>query len=424
MKNVYLQQVMEEKAEVERDLKKKRHVGPAAMAQRRDEGRVLAPYGDGEEAVAPAVDVRITGFWRWKNVIVPPNAYVIHTRRGHQTPLHIGMGISFRFDPVRDSFLVVPAAMQTIVISANCICRERQGILVQGYVQWIIDDFELAFRRLDFGDLADPMRVVNVQLREQVEAAIKDTVATMGIDDVLADKQPIIEELTARLRRVAEGEKQDEGLGLKIVTVQIKEAVVSSARLWESLQRPFRAERSKTARLAELTHESEVRRRESEEEQKAAILRIETEAEIASRKAAAEAEVFNRQQAEKARRAKLEAELLAEVAEAERSSLQTQRELDLLRIRAQVELEGVRLGAQNEQAVRQIELDGARRKVDNEVSPERVQQQMIDALPRIVERMPQPQELKAISVAGLDVPALVSSLQNAVDRFATGKGSK
>jgi regulator of protease activity HflC (stomatin/prohibitin superfamily) len=119
--------------------------------------------------------------------------------------------------------------MQTILINAYCIGKELQGLLVQGYVQWIIADFATAYKKLDFTDVEDPMRVVNVQLREQAEAAIKDKVATMGIDEVLSDKQPIIEELTARLRSVAEGAgKSDTGLGLRIVTVQIKEAVVSS----------------------------------------------------------------------------------------------------------------------------------------------------------------------------------------------------
>ena len=107
------------------------------------------------------------------------------------------------------------------------------------------------------------MRMVNVQLREQAEAAIKDKVATMGIDEVLSDKQPIIEELTpacAAWPRAAAS--SDQGLGLRIVTVQIKEAVVSSARLWENLQKPFRAERERVARLAELGAEEAIARRE------------------------------------------------------------------------------------------------------------------------------------------------------------------
>src|SRR5438309_875738 len=83
-----------------------------------------------------------------------------------------------------------------------------------------------ACRKLDFNDPEDPMRIVNLQLREQAEAAIKDKVATMSIDEVLSDKQPIIKELTHRLRTVAEGDREEDpssGLGLRIVTVQIKE---------------------------------------------------------------------------------------------------------------------------------------------------------------------------------------------------------
>src|SRR4029450_10753438 len=81
-------------------------------------------------------------------------------------PLHVGLGTSFRYDPARDAYLVVPGAMQTILINAFCICRELQGVLVQAYVQWIVQDFSTAYRRLDFGDAEDPMRLVNLQLKE------------------------------------------------------------------------------------------------------------------------------------------------------------------------------------------------------------------------------------------------------------------
>jgi flotillin len=53
------------------------------------------------------------------------------------------------------------------------------------------------------------MGLVNVQLREQAEAAIKDQVATLSIDEVLSDKQPIIDELTHRLQTVAEGSRNE-----------------------------------------------------------------------------------------------------------------------------------------------------------------------------------------------------------------------
>jgi regulator of protease activity HflC (stomatin/prohibitin superfamily) len=149
---------------------------------------------------------------------------------------------------------------------ANCISQEKQGLNILAYVQWQINDFSVAYRKLDFSDSRDPLGIVNAQLREQAEAAIKDKIATMSVQEVLTDKEPIIEELTTRLKAVAEGRSQgngdpsaDEGLGIKIVTVQLKEAIVSSQRLWEHLQAPFRYEQEMTARISYLLVQDEIR---------------------------------------------------------------------------------------------------------------------------------------------------------------------
>ena len=80
MENEYLQQVMSAKAEVERDLRPKAR-SVANPMRRRGAAAVV------EIADAPAVEVRITGFGPWRSVLVPPNAYVVHTRRGR---LHEG----------------------------------------------------------------------------------------------------------------------------------------------------------------------------------------------------------------------------------------------------------------------------------------------------------------------------------------------
>lgn len=229
------------------------------------------------------IQVRETGFWPFKRVVVPPNVYVVHTRIGRKEPVTIGLGLSFRYDPNTDAYLVVPAAMQTIGIVANSISQEKQGINVLAYVQWQINDFSVAYRKLDFSDSRDPLGIVNAQLREQAEAAIKDKIATMTVQDVLTDKQPIIEELTARLKAVAEGRgNQDdaEGLGIKIVTVQIKEALVSSQRLWEHLQAPFRYEQEKTARISYLLAQDEIRQKELQNRQIAETSEAETLVEI------------------------------------------------------------------------------------------------------------------------------------------------
>src|SRR5262245_55553313 len=256
-RNTYLEEVVAAQGQLEQDMRAKRSIAvPAQVAANAAGGglasRLRAASGMPSGSLPATVDVRVTGFWRWKTVLVPPNAFVVHTRRGQADPLHVGLGTSFRFHPATDSYQVVPGAMQTILISAYCICKELQGLLIQAYVQWIIQDFGTAYRKLDFSDAEDPMRLVNLQLKEQAEAAIKDKVATMSVHEVLSDKQPIVEELTARLRAIAEGDPEEGGLGLRIVTVQIKEAVVSSPTLWENLQKPFRAEQGRIARLAVL----------------------------------------------------------------------------------------------------------------------------------------------------------------------------
>jgi flotillin len=422
VKNEYLDQVREQQQRLEVDLKARKAMAPAQMQQnalpmRRAAGPVVV------ERTGNAVDVRLTGFWRWKTVIVPPNAYVVHTRRGHAQPLHIGLGVSFRFDPARDSFLVAPGAMQTIIINAHCICRELQGLLVQGYVQWIIEDFGTAYRKLDFTDAEDPMRVVNVQLREQAEAAIKDKVATMSIDAVLSDKQPIIEELTARLRHVAEGGGGgDKGLGLRIVTVQIKEAVVSSARLWESLQTPFRSERERVARLASLGTEEALSHRELEVKQARERTRLESDGELAMLRAHKDAESYDRAQTERLRRQQREEEDARKLAlERQQSALQTAElekarlavEAELTRLKqeaeaaklkrevlAQTEIADVQRAAGNRQAKTELELLETRQRILNELTPANVQARLVELLPDIAEKLPKPQELRSVSIGG------------------------
>jgi hypothetical protein len=367
-------------------------------------------------------------------VLVPPNAFVVHTRRGRPAPLHLGLGVSFRFNPATDSYLVVPGAMQTILINAYCICRELQGVVVQAYVQWIIQDFATAYRRLDFGDHEDPMRLVNLQLKEQAEAAIKDKVATMSVHEVLSDKQPIVEELTARLRAVAEGEGEhatDRGLGLRIVTVQIKEAIVSSSRLWENLQVPFRSEQGRIARLAELTAEEAVSARELAVASTQETRRLESERELADLRARNEAAAFDRTAAETVRRAEREeadrrrmAELTSETAlhalalerardaeELEVGRMRLEREYQLQRLATDAELSLTRSRNDESHAAALLELERERIRsgIDNEQSAENLQAKLIDSLPEIVARLPKPAELRAVTIGG-DGATTVSGL--------------
>ena len=309
-----------------------------------------------------------TGFFIWRNVIVPPNVYVVHTRRGRAEPVTIGMGKSFRYNPLSDSYLVVPAAMQTIGIFARCISAEKQGINVLAYVQWLISDFSLAYKRLDFSNIHDPMGIVNAQLKEQAEAAIKDTVATMTVEQVLKDKAPIIQELTERMKSVAEGRDGD-GLGLKIVTVQIKEAMVASTTLWDNLQAPFRHEKSRLARISEIETEAEIhkRNREASLEREAAdakaaseIAKLRAQVELENREATLASQTRQQELAQKAeqeeQRYRQETELQRIAIEQRREAEQQKTELQRLQADHARAAEEARLAAEEEVARLRAEL--------------------------------------------------------------------
>jgi hypothetical protein len=261
----------------------------------------------------------------------------------------------------------------------------------------------------------------------------------MSIDQVLTDKLPIIEELTQRLRLLAEGTSTGQdasGLGLKIVTVQIKEAVVSSTRLWENLQKPVRAEREKVARLAEVAAQQEIAARELESRQAGAAAEMEAERRLAERRAAIEQERYDREQAEQGRRHKLEqeavqralaernqtemarkaAELELTLKELELSAQRVEKEIESVRRQAgldearheqerrraldSLQMEDERSKAEAARAEREVAVLKARRAVENDLSEGRVRERLIERLPEIAAALPKPEELRAVSITG------------------------
>ncbi|WP_435592472.1 SPFH domain-containing protein [Nocardia sp. bgisy118] len=458
-KNTYLDQVVAQQAALEDDLRTRKPLAAAAPAPQAPGAPPLPRgalakraerVGQSAQGQGPGpVEVRVTGFWRWRTVLVPPNAFVVHTRRGRAQPLHIGLGVSFRYNPATDSYLVVPGAMQTILINAYCICRELQGVLVQGYVQWIIEDFGTAYRKLDFSDDEDPMRLVNIQLREQAEAAIKDKVSTMGVRDVLSDKQPIIEELTARLRAVAEGSGDartgdaDRGLGLRIVTVQIKEAVVSSSTLWENLQKPYRTEQNQVARLAELTAQEAISAREAAAQRSSEERRIENERELAQLRDRNDAERFDRETAERMRRTTREHDDERAVAElAQQTALHAVRlereqhaeQLENLRRRQELrskEVDGelalttARQRAEHEGELLIVQLERERVATANAQNDASIQANLVASLPQIVEKLPAPAELRSYQIGGdlSGLASVVAQLNGVVDAWTARRAA-
>ncbi len=399
--------------------------------------------------------VRETGRMFWRRIIVPPNAYVVHTRINRKKPVTLGLGVSFRYNPNRDAYLIIPAAMQTIGVVANCISKEKQGINILAYVQWQIHDIAIAYKKLDFSDRRDPLGIVNAQLREQAEAAIKDKIATMSVEEVLTDKAPIIEELTTRLREVTEGRsfdkmESDEGLGIKIVTVQIREAIVSSQSLWSNLQSPFRHEKEKAARISYLNMTQEITQKELETEKANEQKQTETMVEIESLRQRKDTEAqeiriqqeamrFQREQDDKQQKLLLREKESLEKFESENRLEQRQKELEAEKLRLTMDLEKLNqemqeLRLKNEKNLQEVTLlaDLQRQKIEHEqaMSEERIKQeqdiqfqnkmvqidqkrqeirnlrnsndiisQLVEQMPHIAAQMPEIKELKVLQTS-------------------------
>ncbi len=370
------------------------------------------------------VRVRETGFWPFKRVIVPPNVYVVHTRIGRKAPVTIGLGLSFSYNPNTDAYLIVPAAMQTIGIVANGISREKQGINILAYVQWQINDFAVAYRKLDFSDSRDPLGIVNAQLREQAEAAIKDKIATLSVEDVLTDKQPIIEELTARLKAVAEGrggQADDEGLGIKIVTVQLKEALVSSQRLWDNLQAPFRYNQEKAARISFLLAQDEIRQKELQNRQTAETSEAEALVEIERLKQTKQTEALELRLAQEQIRFTAEQETTRQKLQLEEQTTRARREsqqrLALEAARAEQETTLAALRRAQEEAVEQTRLDAEASARQKTLQVEQALQELAEAAPG---RAAAARTRDDTEAPGVGVPTAGAGTRNAVPGTRAG----
>jgi hypothetical protein len=102
--------------------------------------------------------------------------------------------------------------------------------------------------------------------------------------------------------------------------------------------------------------------------------------------------------AERVRRAAREAESLAAVRAHEAAKVEAEASLARLRLGHELAAEGERLDAAHRQAERAVALEAARRRVENDLSRSALEARLIAALPEVAEKMPRPNELRAISV--------------------------
>jgi hypothetical protein len=201
-------------------------------------------------------------------VTVAPNEYVVHTRLGKIK--NEGLGQTFFLVPMIDSYIKFSITPHKINFYADNITKERQGVGIDGFLIWSIDDGNRAYKKIDSSDL-ESIDNLSLQLIDISVSIARHTISNMTLDEVLTNREILVEKLTHQLEKII-GD-----WGLKIEAIEIKEVRVLSETLFESLQAPYRNEQLKIAEHSRLEvkksientsieTESAIRIRKSEQE--------------------------------------------------------------------------------------------------------------------------------------------------------------
>lgn len=119
-------------------------------------------------------------------------------------PTPPGTGVSFFKLPVIDRYYLIPASAQSVSFAADQITAENQGVEVAGFAVWKVGDPEKAGASFDFTDRDTALDVIDGNIKNVVESAIRHQVANMTMEDVLRKRGTIILRLKEELAYIAE----------------------------------------------------------------------------------------------------------------------------------------------------------------------------------------------------------------------------
>jgi hypothetical protein len=105
----------------------------------------------------------------------------------------------------------------------------------------------------------------------------------------------------------------------------------------------------------------------------------------------------------------------------EQEKMEKQAALGRVRLEHELAENGMRKEAEHRQLAREIELDAARRRIENDLSEPAIRARLVEALPAIAEKLPKPNELKSFTLSGDGLGALVSGLLTLVQSVQDGK---
>lgn len=203
-------------------------------------------------------------------VTIAPNEYVVHTRLGKIK--NQGLGQTFLLYPFIDSYIKFSITPRKINFYADNITKEKQGVGIDGFLIWSIEDGEKAYKKIGTSD-SDSLDSLSMQLIDISVSIARNAISNMNLDEVLKNREVLVEKLSAQLSAIIDD------WGLKIETIEIKEVRILSETLFESMQAPFRNEQLKHAEHSRLEAKQSIETATAETEVAVRIIKAQEELE-------------------------------------------------------------------------------------------------------------------------------------------------
>ena len=193
-------------------------------------------------------------------VVAQPNEWMIVLREGKM--VKCGVGISCLQMP-NDKIVTFPSKINKVKFIAQQVTKEMQGLEVSGIIIWTIfrdgDGPLKAYKSLGADIHSDEPKIANQNLVEMANGIVRHKIANSNISEVLTNRRVIREDIKKELN------KNINGWGVWLETVEITEVKILSAGLFENLQTEFREANRQKAQIITMNAENVMKEKKLEQ---------------------------------------------------------------------------------------------------------------------------------------------------------------
>lgn len=370
-------------------------------------------------------------------VVALPNQWMIVLNNGKL--VKCGVGISC-FQGLNDKIVKFPSKIHKVPFTAQQVTTEMQGIEVSGIIIWTIfregDGPLKAYKSLGTDIHQEEPTSANQNLIEMANGIVRHKIANSTISQILRNRTQIREDVKKELN------KNINGWGVWLETVEITDVKILSNSLFENLQTEFREQQRQKAEIISMRVDNEMRekrlgqglefsKKEADNETKKQIIKsneqlkvnlekqknYELDQEIQRSRMVAETELKRIQMEAKARLQELIDSNAHEVylKELEVSLKKQQKEDEMNKFEKALEVAALKAGLENDNLRAQAERENTRKK-------EEMRRKMQEALPFEVYALERVKELmgklplQSVKVFNFSNEGKNSSIGNAIQQ--------